>query len=152
MKRVITFFLVCLCPVMIWAHTPVQKALSVYRDVKGVKDYEIKGAMMTMARPFLKYYSIGPLAPDVEQMYILSLEKADETVRKEFESNMGQIFHGYLYVGKTETPDGIVDAYIHFKSSDLVDELVIYNPKIYSLYSLNGNFSVLELQKIEKKD
>ena len=151
MKRISLLLFFCLCPCLIWAVTPVQNAVSMYRDVKGAKDYEISGAMMSMARPFLKYYSIGPLAPGVEQMFMLNMEKTDGKVRDDFEKTLSRIFQEYVYVGKTDTPNGVVDAYIHFRTSDLVDELVIYNPAIYSLYSLKGEFSVSDLREIGKK-
>ena len=36
-------------------------------------------------------------------------------------------------------------------SDNLADELVVYNPEIFALYSLNGSFTREELEKIQKK-
>ena len=57
----------------------------------------------------------------------------------------------YVYVGKSDSPNGVVDAYVHLSAPDVADELVVYNPKLVALYSLKGEFTAEELQKIHKK-
>lgn len=152
MKRLLISFIFCFLAIQAWGQTPVQLVVNQYKDVKGAKDFQVSGRMMNIARPFLKHYTIGPLAPSVNEMAMINMEKVRSEVRDDFEDYLKENLKTYVYVGKTDTPEGEVDAYLHFKSSDLVDELVIYNPEIYALYSLIGDFHVSELQKIGKKD
>lgn len=152
MKRLLISFIFCFLAIQAWGQTPVQLVVNQYKDVKGAKDFQVSGRMMNIARPFLKHYTIGPLAPSVNEMAMINMEKVRSEVRDDFEDYLKENLKTYVYVGKTDTPEGEVDAYLHFKSSDLVDELVIYNPEIYALYILIGDFHVSELQKIGKKD
>lgn len=152
MKRILISFALTLFAAQLWSQTPVQVVVNQYKDVKGAKEFEVSGRMMNIARPFLKLYTIGPLAPSVNEMAMINMEKVRREVKDDFENHLKENLKNYIYVGKTDTPEGEVDAYLHFKSSDLVDELVIYNPEIYALYTLIGDFNVSQLQKIGKKD
>lgn len=142
----------CLSAMSLSAETPVQSLVSEYKDFKGVKDFIVGGNMMNMVRPMLRYYTIGPIASDVTGMSILNMSKSSIEVLSSFEDSLQKVLSSYHYAGKTQTPNGLVDTYVHFESSSTADELVIYNPKILALYSLVGQFKVVDLQRIEKKE
>ena len=57
-----------------------------------------------------------------------------------------------MYVGKTKSTSGVVDAYVHLLSDEVVDELVVFNPKTKALNTLLGEFPVSELETLKNED
>ena len=151
MKKVIIIFVALLATVSLWGGTPAQKLVDDYKERDGVRHYVAKGAMMTVARPLMKSYSIAPLAHKVEEMYVLRVDKADADIQEQFKKELDSVLATYQYAGKSDTTRGIVDAYVHVASPQVADELVVYNPKLMSLYCLIGEFTEEELHKIQKK-
>ena len=82
---------------------------------------------------------------------MLKLDKMDESLYQDFMRELNKALESYVYTGKSDTPNGLVDAYVHLVSPDVVDELVIYNSNLMALYTLKGQFTAEELQKINKK-
>ena len=151
MKKAIIISIALLATFNLWAGTPAQKLVDDYKDLKGVRHYAAKGAMMTVARPMMKSYSMAPLAHKVEEMTVMRMDKARPDVQEQFFKDLKVVLGTYIYAGKSDSPHGIVDAYVHVASPDVADELVVYNPEIMTLYSLIGEFTNEELQKVQKK-
>ena len=151
MKKMILIISALFAVISLWGGTPAQKLVDDYKELKGVRHYSAKGAMMTVARPLMKSYSMAPLAHKVEEMYVLRMDKARPDVQEQFFNDLKKVFDSYIYAGKSDSPHGIVDAYVHVSSPDVADELVVYNPEIMTLYSLIGEFTNEELQKVQKK-
>ena len=150
MKKVLVIFFALLATVSLWGGTPAQKLVDDYKERDGVRHYLAKGAMMTFARPMMKSYSIAPLAHKVEQMYVLRVDKAAPDIQEQFLKELNSVLATYIYAGKSDTTRGIVDAYVHVASPGVADGLVVYNPKLMTLYSLIGEFTDEELHKIQK--
>ena len=151
MKRIVLIFLALMLVSSAWGGTPVEDIVLKYKDVKGAKSLIAQGFVMKMARPLLKSYSIAPLADKVQGMSVLRMDKVDVEDREVFLDDMNKCLSLYVYVGKSDSPNGVVDAYVHLSAPDVADELVVYNPKLVALYSLKGEFTAEELQKIHKK-
>lgn len=151
MKKIITISLAFFATFSLWAGTPAQKLVDDYKELKGVRHYSAKGAMMTVARPLMKSYSMAPLAHKVEEMYVMSMDKARPDVQDQFFEDLKNVLSTYIYAGKSDSPHGIVDAYVHVSAPGVADELVVYNPEIMTLYSLIGEFTDEELRKVQKK-
>ena len=151
MKRIILIILAMMTVSSAWGGTPVEDIVLKYQDVKGAKSLVAKGLMMKMARPLLKSHSIAPLADKVQEMSVLRMDKVKPEERTVFLDDMNKCLSAYVYAGKSDTPNGVVDAYVHLSSPDVADELVVYNPKLVALYSLRGDFTTEELLKISKK-
>lgn len=150
MKRFIISAAVLLISVCLHAGTPAQDIVNDYKDLKGVKFYLAKGALMKMARPLMKSYSIAPLSHKVEEMSVLRIDKAKEEIRESFMIDLEKVLQTYIYVGKSDSNHGVVDAYVHLAGPDVADELVVYNPELKALYSLIGEFTREELLKIQQ--
>lgn len=150
MRRVILLVFTLLIAVSTYAQTPAEKFLESFCEVKGAKKTEARGAMMIFARPVLKKFPIAPMANDVEEVTVLNLGKASELDKERFVSEMTKMLedNGYIYNGKFDSPNGPVDVYAHLKTDTLVDELVVFNPDLYALNILLGNFSVEKLLKL----
>lgn len=150
MKKV----LIILCAVFLanalQAGTPAQDMVEQYKELKGARHYSARGALMKMARPMMRAYSMAPLAHKVEEMYVLRMDKVRPEIRTEFLNDLKKVLGQYVYAGKSDSPNGIVDAYVHVSSPDVADELVVFNPEICTLYSLIGEFTKEELQKVQK--
>ena len=151
MKRIIIIFIALFATFSLWGATPAQKLVDDYKDLKGVRHYSAKGAMMAVARPLMRSYSMAPLAHKVEEMYVLRVDKARPDVQEQFFDDLVKVLDTYIYAGKSDSPHGIVDAYVHVASPDVADELVVYNPDLMALYSLIGEFTTEELQRVQKK-
>ena len=151
MKKLLIISVALFATFSLWGGTPAQRMVDDYKDLKGVRHYSAKGSMMAVARPLMKTYSMAPLAHKVEEMYVLRMDKARPDVQEQFFKDLKKVLDSYIYAGKSDSPHGIVDAYVHVSSPDVADELVVYNPEIMTLYSLIGEFTNEELQKVQKK-
>ncbi len=150
MKRLITLVFAIFSVCVLWAGTPAQELVDGYKEHKGAKYYSAKGALMKMARPLMKSYSMAPLAHKVTEMYVLRMDKVRQETRSKYLDDLKKTLDHYIYAGKSDSPNGIVDAYVHVSSEGVADELVVFNPEICTLYSLIGSFTKEELQKVQK--
>ena len=144
-----TTLLFIVASVLLSAQTPVEKVILKYADADGARNFIAKGVSMSLARRFLKSTQVAPIAPDVDQLYILKMASASQDIRQIFARDLSVALKSYEYYGKQPSKNGEVNVYIHKTSPDTVDELVIYNPAIYSLNSLYGHFTVHELLNLE---
>lgn len=135
----------------LFAGTPAEDVVEKYKDMKGARNLVARGIMMKMARPLMKDYQIAPLAHKVEELSVLRMDKTSPEIRQQFLKDLYEALSKYEYGGKSDTKDGIVDAYVHISGSDVADELVVYNPELCILYSCSGEFTRSELEKIQKK-
>ena len=151
MKRIVISVLIALIACNMLAQTPAEALVEQYREVKGARNLVAKGSVMKMVRPMLKKYNIAPIAHKVEEMSVLRMDKVDPQVKAEFLADMNEALKQYMYAGQSDTPNGIVDAYVYSSSPDIADELVVFNPELCAFYSLSGEFTREELLKIQKK-
>ena len=127
------------------AQTPVEQLIIKYEDVQGAKNFVAQGIKMTLARNLLKSTQVAPIASDVDQLYILRMGGTSQSERLRFLSDLKSALKQYDYYGTQPSKNGEVEVYVHHTGPQTVDELVIYNPEIYSLNSLYGHFTVSEL-------
>ena len=132
------------------AQTPAEKYMKQFEDVKGAKFINVKGGAIIFARPALKKYPIGAMSDSVTEISQLNMGKTSSSEKQRFEKEMDALMKDYRYYGKSYTPEGAMDVYVHLKSDDVVDELVVYNPVKYILSSLIGIFPVEDLLKLYK--
>ena len=149
--RLFLIFLTIFAASEIFAATPAQTLIARNGSIKGAKKIEVSGAKMVFARPVLKRYPIGAMSESVDEVYVLNLKKVSPADLNAFMNEMNKVLRSYRYYGKSDSPDGLVDVYVHMKSDDLVDELVIFNPESFVVNSLIGEFPVNELLKIDSK-
>jgi len=153
MKRVLILIYVLMSSVALRAETPVQELIAQYEDVKGIRILVAKGAMMSVVRPMLKSYTIAPMADYVEELSALRIGRGIDADEKEkFLTALSEALKSYMYVGKTKSTSGVVDAYVHLLSDEVVDELVVFNPKTKALNTLLGEFPVSELETLKNED
>ena len=79
------------------------------------------------------------------------MEDVSPNIRNAFVRDLKSALRQYKYYGTHPSKNGEVDIYILPSSSTTVKELVIYNPEIYSLNSLHGDFTYTELEALDKK-
>jgi hypothetical protein len=106
---------------------------------------------MILARRLLKSTQVAPVAQDVDELYILKMQTASQSAQEKFARDLSLALKSYEYYGKQPSKNGEVNVYIHRMApgSSNIDELVIYNPEIYSLNSLIGQFTASQLMKME---
>ena len=95
---------------------------------------------------------MAAIAADVDELAVLKMGNVSEGERKQFESDLHDALKGYHYHGQEQSKNGLVDVYLLMAGGDEVEELVIYNPEIFSLNSLKGLFSVKSLLSLEADD
>ena len=133
------------------AQSPVETLISSYDDVHGVKTYEMKGMMMTLVRSNIRKSPMKPLADNVEEASILMMKKASDQEKAKFLSSLRAALTSYQFYGKKPGMDGaIVEVYGSPVKNETVSELIIFNPEIYSLFSLRGSYSIAELRALDK--
>lgn len=133
----------------VFAGTPAEDLICSYDGVKGARNIEVKGPRIKLARPILRKYPIGPLADQVTEVEVLNIGKASEQDRQRFAEDLAKTLRHYRYYGKSDSPNGLVDVYVHLQTETLVDELVIFNPNSIVLNVLFGSFSVEDLLKLD---
>lgn len=132
------------------AQTAAEKFMSRFEDVKGAKCINVKGGAIVFARPALKKYPIGAMSDSVNEISQLNMGKVAEADKLRFVKEMTVLLKDYRYYGKSYTHEGGMDVYVHMKSEDVVDELVVYNPVKCVLSSLVGIFPVEDLLKLHQ--
>ncbi|MBO5312192.1 MAG: DUF4252 domain-containing protein [Bacteroidales bacterium] len=151
MRKILMIF----AALLIWAgaaaQTPVEELVVRYGEEKGVKDFVARGARMSLVRGFLGNYGLAPIADEVDQLYVMKLGNASAQVKDDFLADFKAAVKTYEYYGKTEGKNGVVDVYVLISGPETVSELVVYNPEIYVLNSLGGNFSVSSLLSLVNK-
>ena len=134
-----------------FAHTPVESLIWKYDEVKGVNVLVPEGAMMTIARGYIRKSPMGPLADSVDEVTILTMKRASDQTKQDFLSKLHNALAGYMYYGKKKgMNDSIVDVYGSEIKNGVVSELVVYNPVNHSLFSMRGSYPVEELQKLDE--
>ena len=153
MKRYLTIIIAFLAASLtLSAQTPIETLMSSYDDAHGVKVYDIKGGpMMALVRSNIKKSPMKPLADNVEEATILMMKRASDQSKAKFLSSLRATLKSYQFYGKRPGMDEyIVEVYGSPVEAGAVSELIIFNPEIYSLFSLRGSYSVAELQSLEK--
>ena len=140
-----------LCVSALFGATPAEGLVQKYKDAKGARDLVAGKTLLRLVRPMMEDYQIAPIAHKVEQLAVVRLDKSSQEVKDRFLNDLKNTFSRYSYGGQSVTKNGTVDVYVHMISDNLADELVVYNPEIFALYSLNGSFTREELEKIQKK-
>ena len=151
MKHIIIVILLTLLSVDVFAGTPAEDLICSYDGVKGARNIEVKGSRIKLARPILKKYPIGPMADLVTEVEVLNMGKAAEQDIQRFLEDLSNTLSHYSYYGKSDSPNGLVDVYVHLQTEAVVDELVIFNPDSLVLNILFGDFSVEDLLKLGSK-
>ena len=151
MKKIIFTVISAFVTLTLFAGTPAEDVVEKYKEMKGARNLVAKGVLIKMARPLMKDYQIAPLAHKVEELSVLRIDKAEPVIREQFLKDLQIVLDQYMYAGQSVTRNGVVDAYVHLARPDVADELRVYNPKIYALYSVSGTFTAEELMKIQKK-
>lgn len=133
------------------AQTPVQTLIASYDDVKGVKVFEARGAVMAFARAHIRKSPMGPLAENVEEVTIMMMKKASDQTLEEFLPALRQTLASYQFYGIKAGMDGrMVEVYGSPVKNGAVDELIVFNSDLYSLFSLRGCYPIEELQALDK--
>ena len=151
MKKILSLMMMLLCVSSLFAATPAEQLVDKYKEVKGARNLIAGKTVVRLVRPMMKDYQIAPLAHKVEELSVLRVDKTSPEVRAKFLKDLKKVFDQYVFGGQSVTRNGTVDAYVHMTSEDTADELVVYNPKLYALYSVSGIFTREELEKIQKK-
>lgn len=149
MKRILLIFCFFICTVFVVnAQTVAENFMCAHKDVKSAKYVEAKGARMTMVRPFLSKRSIAPVLEFVDGFTMLKLQHVDADLRDHHISDLLVMLKSYTYYGQWNSQDGIVDVYVNPSDPYSVEEIVVYNPSIMTLYSMIGKFPIERLLKL----
>lgn len=134
------------------AQTPVEELIQKYEGADGARSFNAHGLSMTLARKMISSTPVAPIASDVTEVAVLKMAGAQPSVQKHFVSDLDKVLDdGYKYYGKYPSKNGEVEVYVRYSGPQTVNELVVYNPAIYSLNSLYGNFTPDSLMKIAQQ-
>lgn len=132
-------------------HTPVESLIQKYQESPGAKSFVAQGIKMFLARKLLEQTEVAPIADDVKVLYVIRMEGSPKGTRLHFISEMYEVLETYHYYGTIPAKSGTVDIYLKYSSPETVEELVIYNPEIYTLNSLFGTFTMQELLELSEQ-
>lgn len=83
------------------------------------------------------------------KLIILHLSSASRSVQESFEKSLYSTLGAYNRFGVHSSSHGPVQVYAKFSGSNTVTELVIFNPTLYVLNDIHGDFSVNSLKKLK---
>ena len=136
---------------ILMAQTPVESLMSEFDDCKGVNVLVAEGGMMTIARGYIRKSPMGPLADSVDEVTILTMKRASEQAKQAFLIQLSNALKSYEYYGRKEgMNDNIVDVYGSQIIDGVVHELIVYNQKNGSLFSMRGTYPVTQLEALDK--
>lgn len=136
--------------VTISAKTWAADFIDTYKDCKGARVINVKGAKLALARPFLSKRMIGPVMDHISAITLLTMQDASDEDREHFVNDIPSALEPYVYYGQWNSLDGTVDVYVMTEGSELVKELVVFNPGICTIYSLCGDFPVDSLLNLKQ--
>lgn len=139
---------VCIAVTSSYAQTPVGTLVAKYGNVKGAQDFSAKGGKLNLVRGLIRKSPVGPIADDIEELVILKLTKASSQHKMSFLSDLKSALGGYEYCGTESYGDDTFEIYVLRSGNDMIEDLVIYNPEIYSLNSLRGSIPVSSLESL----
>lgn len=153
MKRIIIALIFLIAGISLNAGTPAEDLMDSYAKDKGVQVIHAKGGLMAFARGAIRKTPLGPLADVVQVVTVCKMPKATADLKAEFLQKLRVILkEEYVYYGIKPGEEGRpVEVYGCPVRNNLVKELVVFNPKDYSLFSLIGDFGVEELKNLDKK-
>lgn len=132
------------------AQTPVEDLIMKYEDVAGAKDFIAQGgAKLALAKNVLRRTPVASLAPDVTEVAVLKMANASSGAKQDFVGDLRKALATYEYHGTHHSSKGNVEVYILMAGKNQADELIIYNPQIYSLNLLHGSFTVESLLELQ---
>lgn len=134
----------------IYAQTPVEKVIYKYENAEGARNFIAQGVRLDLARRLMKTTQVAPIASDVDLLAILKMQGAPQNIRVRFVHDLDVALKSYESYGRQPSKNGEVDVYVLRSGPDTIEELVVYNPAIYSLNSFHGHFTVKELEGLEK--
>ena len=106
---------------------------------------------MTIARGYIRKSPMGPLADSVDEVTILTMKRASEQAKQAFLIQLSNALKSYEYYGRKEgMNDNIVDVYGSQIIDGVVHELIVYNQKNGSLFSMRGTYPVTQLEALDK--
>lgn len=142
--------LVLLMSAVLYAQTPVEKVIYKYENAQGARNFIAQGVKLDLARRLMRTTQVAPIASDVDLLAILKMQGAPQNIRVSFVHDLDDALKSYESYGKQPSKNGEVEVYVLRSGPDTVEELVVYNPAIYSLNSFHGHFTVNELEGLEK--
>ena len=71
-----------------------------YEDTDGARNFIAQGVSMSLARRFLKSTQVAPIAPDVDQLYILKMGNTSRNIQQMFARDLAVALRSYEYYGK----------------------------------------------------
>lgn len=156
MNRFLCAIVFLLIPVVTaFSQTPVECLILKYENTPEAKHIVVSGAKMTLVRNFLKSTPVASIASEVDEVAVLKMGSVPAKLQSEFLSELHKALVGYDYYGQHNTKNGVVDIYVlkdTGKSDKNISELVIYNPKLYSLNCLHGSFTTSQLLQLARRE
>lgn len=132
------------------AQTPVQEVIFKYAGTQGTQNFIAQGFKLDLAKKLMLSTPIAPIASDVDELAILKMQGAASNIKVRFVHDLDDALKSYESYGTHPSKNGLVDVYILRGGANRVVELVIYNPAIYSLNSVHGDFTLSQLLQLEK--
>ena len=149
MKRLVMLVLLSLLGVGAYSQSPVEDLVEKYKSYSGAKYVDLSGFELTLARPALLASPLASVASDVDKLIILHMGGVSDSVQDSFEKSLYGTLGAYKPFGKHSSYNGPVEVYAKFSDSDVVCELVIFNPTLYVLNDIHGEFRVSSLEKLK---
>ena len=149
MKRLLLLALMASVGLGAYAQSPVEDLVDKYKKYSGTVCLDLSGLELKLARSALLASPLSSVASDVDKLIILHLSSASRSVQESFEKSLYSTLGAYNRFGVHSSSHGPVQVYAKFSGSNTVTELVIFNPTLYVLNDIHGDFSVNSLKKLK---
>ena len=151
MKRILTTIISILAGASLYAGTPAEDLMLSAMDTKGVQVIEGKGFIMKFARSAIRKTPMSPLADQVTEVTVFKMEHASPDFIQDFTQRLKDVVKSYQFYGiKIGQGGHPVEVDGNYPDNNIVREIVVFNPELYSLFSLRGEYTVDELLSLDK--
>jgi len=129
--------------------SPLTDLLESYEGKDGVEYMNLKGLMLSFARPALKDTPIKNVADKIDNLCIFAMSGTSSDTGKQFSKELSGILSGYEKV--METKEGKKESIIYLKKKDdaVISEMVVYaSDGNIALIVMKGDIPVAALQEM----
>jgi len=129
--------------------SPLTDLLESYEGKDGVEYMNLKGLMLSFARPALKDTPMKNMADKIDNLSIFAMSGTSSDTGKQFSKELSGILSGYEKV--METKEGKKESIIYLKKKDdaVISEMVVYaSDGNTALIVMKGDIPVAALQEM----
>lgn len=97
-----------------------------YQETDGVELFDLKGLVLSMAKPSIRKTPVGKAADGVKHMQIFSMAEPGAKLKSNFTKEVEAILAGYEMALENKEDDLTSRIYVRKASEEVISEMIVY--------------------------